>query len=53
VVVSRELLGTYKRNHRNHNEFQSREQSLEINRFNERMFYRLQEIHSVSLVAPT
>ena len=38
----------YKKNHHNHIVFQTREHSNEINRRNERLFVRLQEIHSVS-----
>ena len=39
----------YKKNHHNHVVFQTREHSNEINRRNERLFVRLQEIHSVSI----
>ena len=38
------------KNKHNHNVFQTREHSNDINRKNERLFVRLQEIHSVSLV---
>ena len=41
---------SYKKNKHNHNVFQTREHSNEINRKNERLFVRLQEIHSVSVL---
>ena len=42
---------TWLKNHHNHNVFQTKEHSNEINRKNERLFVRLQEIHSVSITA--
>ena len=48
VVLNANLMKSYKRNHDNHITFQTREHSNNINRNNERLFNRLQEIHSVS-----
>ena len=48
VTMSRDVERSFKKNRHNHTSFVTREHSNEINRKNEMLFNRLQEIHSVS-----
>ena len=45
------MIQNYKDNHHNHNVFNARENSASVSRENQRMFQRLQNIHTVSKLA--
>ena len=53
AVLEGQTLTTYHKNRQNHINFETREHSNEINRKNERLFNRLQEIHAVSSNYPS
>ena len=52
ISLTGKLMHSYKRNQQNHKTFVEKEFSNDINRKNERLFLRLQEIHSVSVPPP-
>ena len=47
-MLEGQTLKTFNKNRKNHINFETREHSNDINKMNERLFNRLQEIHAVS-----